>query len=56
MRNFFLTIGIDRLSFLEFIGVCEYDLIPNARTIWIFKERLKFYLTKLIIISRKINI
>jgi len=32
---------LDRRSFQEFIGVCEYDLIPDARTIWMFKERLR---------------
>ena len=32
---------LDRRSFQEFIGVCEYDLIPDARTIWVFKERLR---------------
>jgi len=32
---------LDRRSFQEFIGVCEYDLIPDARNIWIFKERLR---------------
>jgi len=30
-----------RRSFQEFIEVCEYDLIPDARTIWVFKERLR---------------
>ena len=28
-----------RRSFQEFIGVCEYDLILDARTIWVFKEK-----------------
>jgi IS5 family transposase len=31
----------DRLSFQRFIGICLYDTVPDAKTIWHFKEELK---------------
>jgi transposase, IS5 family len=30
----------DRLSFQKFIGVGEYESLPDEKTIWLFKERL----------------
>src|SRR5215510_12634707 len=31
----------DRLSFQRFIGIQLYDTVPDAKTIWHFRERLK---------------
>jgi hypothetical protein len=31
----------DRLSFREFLGLTFADTVPDARTIWLFAERLK---------------
>jgi len=33
--------SLDRLSFQEFLGVDFADKIPDAKTLWLFKERLK---------------
>lgn len=30
----------DRLSFRQFVGLCDDDKIPDAKTIWFFKEQL----------------
>ena len=31
----------DRLSFQRFLGLQLYDTVPDAKTIWLFKEKLK---------------
>lgn len=31
----------DRLSFMRFLGLDLCDTIPDAKTIWLFRERLK---------------
>src|SRR5215469_13858681 len=31
----------DRLSFQRFIGIQLYDTVPDAKTIWLFREKLK---------------
>ena len=31
----------DRLSFMRFVGLTLEDKVPDARTIWLFRERLK---------------
>jgi len=30
----------DRLSFMRFLGLGIKDKVPDAKTIWLFKERL----------------
>src|SRR5215213_5061146 len=30
----------DRLSFMRFLGLSHGDRVPDARTIWLFRERL----------------
>ena len=30
----------DRLSFMRFLGIELKDKVPDAKTIWLFKERL----------------
>ncbi|MGX5845424.1 transposase, partial [Mesorhizobium sp. ArgA1] len=30
----------DRLSFMRFLGIGLSDRVPDARTIWLFRERL----------------
>ena len=30
----------DRLSFMRFLGLCLCDRVPDARTIWLFREKL----------------
>jgi len=30
----------DRLSFMRFLGLGLYDRVPDARTIWLFREKL----------------
>ena len=30
----------DRLSFMRFLGLGIKDKVPNAKTIWLFKEKL----------------
>ena len=30
----------DRLSFMRFLGLCLSDRVPDARTIWLFREKL----------------
>lgn len=32
---------LDRLSFQKFLGLGKHDRIPDAKTIWVFRERLK---------------
>jgi len=31
----------DRLSFMRFLGLCLHERIPDAKTIWLYRERLK---------------
>ena len=31
----------DRLSFRRFLGLSLWDTVPDAKTIWLFRERLK---------------
>ena len=31
----------DRLSFMRFLGLGLNDTVPDAKTIWLFRERLK---------------
>ena len=31
----------DRLSFMRFLGLSLGDAVPDAKTIWLFRERLK---------------
>ena len=31
----------DRLSFMRFLGLSLGDPVPHAKTIWLFRERLK---------------
>ena len=31
----------DRLSFMEFLGLGLEDRVPDATTVWLFRERLK---------------
>jgi len=31
----------DRLSFMRFLGLRLEDSVPDAKTIWLFRERLK---------------
>ncbi|MBQ6771534.1 MAG: transposase, partial [Bacteroidales bacterium] len=31
---------VDRTSFRRFLGLAEGDRVPDARTIWLFRERL----------------
>ena len=30
----------DRLSFMRFIGLALHDAVPDAKTIWLFREQL----------------
>ena len=30
----------DRLSFMRFIGLALHDVVPDAKTIWLFREQL----------------
>lgn len=32
---------LDRLSFMRFLGLGIGDRIPDAKTIWLFREQLK---------------
>ncbi|MCX7998327.1 MAG: transposase [Leptospiraceae bacterium] len=32
---------LDRRSFQKFLGIQEYERIPDSKTIWAFKERLR---------------
>ena len=31
---------LDRLSFMRFLGLCINDPVPDAKTIWLFRDRL----------------
>ncbi len=31
----------DRLSFMRFLGLALEDRVPDAKTVWLFRERLK---------------
>jgi len=31
----------DRLSFMRFLGLHLWDIIPDAKTVWLYRERLK---------------
>ena len=31
----------DRLSFMRFLGLQLEDRVPDAKTVWLFRERLK---------------
>ncbi len=32
--------SVDRLSFIEFLGLGIHDMVPDARTIWVFRDPL----------------